>query len=207
MPATVDAALIFAVLVLPGYLLGKGIGHGRRADSPGPDLHVLAQAVFASLIWLFFTYWWAIDDLIRWVDDGALGDHSTFAGVWRSSVLVLAPYFVGRALGMAVEQDLPIVAPILRWLGIGAPFGTPWDVAWDQVEDAQAPILVTVTFSDGRKLAGQFAEDSRASVSPQPPELYLEEAYETTDDGQIVVYDQGAHIDGSKIVAIAFKSL
>ncbi len=45
MPATVDAALIFGVLVLPGHLLDQGIQHGRKADraSASTDLSRVAD--------------------------------------------------------------------------------------------------------------------------------------------------------------------
>lgn len=206
MPATVDAALIFGVLIVPGYLLDQGIEHGRKAATGRPDLHVLAKAVVVSLIWLFFTYWWGVDDLINWVDDDTLGDHSVPAGLWRASVLVILPYFVGRFLGRSVDRDTPLLARPLRWLGVGSPFQTPWDLAWEQVKSAPAAVLVTVSLEDGRKIAGQFAGASQASVSPEPPQIYLEEAYETTNGGELVVYDRGVHIDGAKIAAVAFQT-
>ena len=136
-----------------------------------------------------------------------MSDHSLLAGLWRASVLVVAPYFVGRFLGRSVDRDTPMLARSLRWLGIGSPFQTPWDLAWEQVETAPAGVLVTVSLDDGRKIAGQFARASRASVSPEAPEVYLEEAYETTSAGELVVYDRGAHIDGAKIAAVAFQAL
>lgn len=206
MPATVDAAMIFAVLILPGYLLDQGVQHGRKVQTDRPDLHVLAKAVVVSLIWLFLTYWWGVDDLINWVDDDRLGDHSVSAGLWRAAVLAVAPYFVGRLLGRSVDRDTPLLAPPLRWLGVGSPFQTPWDLAWEQVASAPAGVLVTVSLDDGRRIAGQFAGASRASVSPEAAEVYLEQAYETTNSG-VVVYDRGAHIDGAKISAVAFQSL
>ncbi len=206
MPATVDAALIFGVLVLPGYLLGQGIEHGRKADTGRPDLHVLAKAVVASLIWLFLTYWWGVDDLISWVDEDTLGDHSVLAGLWRASVLVVAPYFVGRFLGRSVDRSTRLLARPLRWLGIASPFQTPWDLAWEQVKTAPAGVLVTMSLDDGRKIAGQFVGASLVSVSPEAREVYLAEAYETTSTGELIVYDRGAHIDGAKIAAVAFQT-
>jgi hypothetical protein len=199
--------LVFGVLVLPGYLLSNGIEHGRGTDASKPDLYVLAKAVFASLIWLFFTYWLGIDDLVRWVDKDTLGDHSVPAALWRGSLLIFAPYLVGRLLGRAVERQTPLLAPVLNMLGIGTSFGTPWDLAWERVGESNSPILVTVTLEDGRKVAGHFGAESRASVSPQSPAIYLEEAYETDKSGNVVVYDRGAHIDGEKISAIAFEEL
>jgi Family of unknown function (DUF6338) len=67
--------------------------------------------------------------------------------------------------------------------------------------------LVVITLGDGSKIAGQFASQSRATVSPQSPEVYLEQAYEVKEDGDpsIVVYDRGVHVAGSQIAAIAFK--
>jgi Family of unknown function (DUF6338) len=207
-PATIEAVTIFTVLIAPGYLLNQGISQGRNVDAGRPDLHVLARAVVASVIWLLITWWWATGDLIRWVGDDAIDAHSPWAVIWRSVVLIIGPYVVGHLLGLAVARKWRYVSPALRALGIASTRGTPWDFAWQRVADASGPVLVIVTLDDGSKVAGQFAEYSRATVSPQDPEVYLEQAYEVRQDGKkgsLVVYDRGVHVSGARITAIAFQ--
>lgn len=206
MPATVDAALIFAVLVVPGYLLSQGVEQGRNVDADRPDLHVLAKAVVVSVIWLAITWPIAVEDLVTWVDAETLGEHSYLAAAWRAGVLILLPYLVGRTLGELIERNVAVIAPILRAMRIGTTFGTPWDLAWARVQASAGPVLVTVRLDDGNKLVGQFAKRSSASVSPQHHEVFLEEAYED-DAGQLVIYHQGLHIDGDKIAAVSFQEL
>jgi hypothetical protein len=205
-PATVEAVIIFAVLIAPGYLLNQGIAQGRDVDAGRPDLHVLARALVASVIWLLMTWWWASEKVIRWVSEDKVDQHSVFADTWRAVVLVLLPYLVGRLLGSAVQRNWK-GAEVLRGLGIASTRGTPWDFAWQRVKDNDKPTLVIITLQDGRKVAGQFANGSRATVSPQDPEVYLEQAYELKEPGgtDLVVYDRGLHVDGSRISAIAFK--
>ena len=200
--------MIFTVLIAPGYLLNQGIAQGRNVDAGRPDLHVLARAVIASVIWLLFTWWWGTEALIRWVGDDTIDAHSAGAVSWRSAVLILGPYVVGHLLGFAVNRKWPFASPALRAMGIASTRGTPWDFAWQQVSDATGPILVIVTLDDGSKVAGQFAGNSRATVSPQEPEVYLEQAYEIRQDDRdadLVVYDRGVHVSGTRITAIAFS--
>jgi hypothetical protein len=203
-PATFNAVIIFSVLIAPGYLLTQGINLGRNVDAERPDLHVLAKAVVASIIWLLLTWWWATEDLIRWLGDDSIDDHSALAAVWRGIVLVVLPYVAGRLIGAAVENNWRVAAPLLRGLGIASNHGTPWDFAWQRVAETQAPLIVVITLVDGTKVVGQFADMSRASVSPQAPEVYLEESYESKGEG-LVVYNRGVHVAGSQIAAIAFK--
>jgi Family of unknown function (DUF6338) len=207
-PATVEAVIIFAVLIAPGYLLNQGIAQGRDVDAGRPDLHVLARALVASVIWLLLTWWWASEKVIRWVGEDKVDQHSVPADTWRAVVLVLLPYAVGRLLGSVVQRNWR-GADLLRNLGIASTRGTPWDFAWQRVKDDREPTLVIITLEDGRKVAGQFANGSRATVSPQEPEVYLEQAYELKEGGgeQLVVYDRGMHVDGSRIAAIAFKGI
>lgn len=207
MPSTVEAVVIFTVMIAPGYLLTQGIAQGRNVDADLPDLHVLAKAVVASVLWLIATWWWATEALIRWVGEDTVDQHSTGAVTWRAAVLIIGPYVLGRFLGMAVKGKWRGISPVLRAMGIASTRGTPWDFAWQEVTESGKPLLVIVTLDDGTKVAGQFAERSRATVSPQQPEVYLEEAYEVKKDGtpSLVVYDRGVHVAGEKISAIAFK--
>lgn len=207
MPATVEAVIIFTVLIVPGYLLNQGIAQGRDADIGRPDLHVLARALIASMIWLVLTWWWATEDMIRWVSEDRTDGHTVFAITWHAAVLVVLPYLVGRLLGEAVERRWRL-GSLLRALGIASTRGTPWDFAWQRVSEQTTPTIVIITLEDGSKVAGQFASNSLATVSPQEPEVYLEQAYELKEDGsaaELVVYDQGVHVAGARIAAIAFK--
>jgi hypothetical protein len=207
MPSTVEAVVIFTVMIAPGYLLTQGIAQGRNVDADLPDLHVLAKAVVASVLWLIATWWWATEALIRWVGNDTVDMHSAGAVTWRAAVLIVGPYVVGRILGAAVKGKWKAISPVLEAMGIASTRGTPWDFAWQEVTKGGKPLLVVVTLDDGSKVAGQFAGGSRATVSPQLPEIYLEQAYEVKKDGtpSVVVYDRGLHVAGDKISAIAFK--
>jgi hypothetical protein len=76
MPGSSEAALVFALLIVPGYQIVRGYAVARGADAPPKDLYVLAQTIVASLVWLVLTRV-AVEDLLR-------GSPTTLSGSTRS---------------------------------------------------------------------------------------------------------------------------
>ena len=59
------------------------------------------------------------------------------------------------------------------------PTGRPWDFVFSQ----RKPYWVVVTLKDGKKYGGRYDENSFASSSPSPDQLYLEEAWHVNEAG------------------------
>jgi hypothetical protein len=211
MPESFDAALVFALLIVPGYQLVRGSATACGADAPDRDLYVLAQAVVASLAWLALT-WPAVGNLLAWVGDDTLDDHQLCAYL-IAPLVVGVPYLLGRLGGMlAAAVASPrggwgpaSVARALSLLGFVGE-GTAWDKVW------LAPIkagraVATVDLVDGRSIVGQFASASFISASPAAPAIFFERAYQFDPDGTMTTFDGGAFIEGEQIVAIKFNRI
>jgi hypothetical protein len=206
MPGSLEAALVFALLIVPGYQIVRGYAVARGADAPPKDLYVLAQTIVASLVWLVLT-WVAVEDLLRWISDDAVGEH-TLAAYAIAPLVVGVPYAVGRGAGKlsaaVLRPQRPIgprwFARLLQVLGLG---GTRrgWDLAWARVAAADGT-LVTLELDGGGSISGQFGRGSFVSLAPADPAVYLERAYELRDDGSAVTYAEGVYVDGARIVAV-----
>ncbi|HYP56293.1 MAG TPA: DUF6338 family protein [Solirubrobacterales bacterium] len=211
MPNSLDAALVFALLIVPGYQLVRGYAVASGADAPDRDLYVLAQAVVASLVWLALT-WPAVRNLLIWVGEDALGDH--LLCVYLIAPLVVGlPYLVGSVGGSAVKK---LAAPrgakgptaVLRFLSavgiVGR--GTSWDRVWlGAIKAGRA--VATVDLVNGKSIVGQFASNSFVAASPAAPAVFFERAYEVDANGTTTTFAAGAFIDAAQIVAIKFNRI
>lgn len=213
MPNTLEAVLVFGILIVPGYQLVRGYAVARSDAPPSTQLYVLAQAVVASLAWLCVT-WPVVNDLLRWIRADSLSDHA-LASYLTIPLFLGTPYLIGRVLGRLVvaitRSDNRRGPDWLRRVADAAGLverGTAWDLLWLRAVDNEVA-LVTVALDDGTSLHGQFGDRSRVMASPAAPSVYFERAYETDPaTGRVVaVYGGGAHIDGARIVALKLQPL
>jgi hypothetical protein len=220
MPNTLTGALVFAILVVPGYQLVRGYAVARGDAPPATQLYVLGQAVTASLAWLALT-WPFVTDLLHWISSDTVSEH-VLASYAIAPLLIGTPYLVGRHAGRlvrAITREQDPIGPYWLWRlahGVGlVENGTPWDRLWLKAtdlrplsgDDQDQVALITVALDDGSSLHGQFGAQSRVVASPAEPSVYFERAYETdAATGEVRVYPGGAHVDGKHIVAVKLES-
>lgn len=86
------------------------------------------------------------------------------------------------------------------------PVGKPWDFVFSK----RRPYWIIVKLKDGSQIAGRYDSESFASNSPQPEQIYLEEAWHLNQDGGFErprTDTAGIIVVGSEIVAIEFFQL
>jgi len=224
-PSTFQAALVFALLISPGFVLVQGYRRGRTYTVPDRDLYALAQAVVASLGWLAVVWLLLLlfgDPILRW---GLAPQNDSLLERHRGELALLllgiefVPFVLGLAAGSTVNtlQRSERARSLLGWTGIFEP-PTAWDQAWNEaasrakMSSPQQSIDVSVRLKGGGIVEGRYGSASRADLSPRPThQLFLETAYGLDDsetpatllgDGTI----GGVFIDASEIAAIYFKS-
>lgn len=210
MPATFEAALVFAYAIVPGFLALTGYQGGRSQKRAVPErgLHVLAEAFVLSLGWIIVppVALTAIK-LGRWVSndpiDGSAGS------VLVAFALAAVVFFVPLAVGYGVAR-FERAARDDRGGSAGGWFTrlvpqrtTAWDQMWMPVLRAKnGRALVRIEFDDDRDgLIGQFADNSQVDLSPDPPQVFLERTLIAVDDGDStrIEVGPGIHVDGAKI--------
>jgi hypothetical protein len=124
-PSTLEGILVFVLAIAPGYLLVRGFSVGRNHVAPGRDLYVLAEAVVASVLWLAVVYLFAEERLSEYGllprNDTTLEAKGDHVAVFLL-VVVLAPYVLGRALGLGLRVAIRATGWVLGrvddWLAV-----------------------------------------------------------------------------------------
>jgi hypothetical protein len=80
-----------------------------------------------------------------------------------------------------------------------------WDWIWTEAR-YRGNALVVIRLKEGEVIEGLYAGESEADLSPKRPRVYLQKAYRQDEEGNIVVYPQGAYVEGDQITGIEFRS-
>lgn len=207
MPASIEAAIVFAVLIVPGLQLISGYRWTRAHTLPRRDLYVLAQAVAVSLAWLPVVWLLGGDAVLGWLENETANDHQLeILGIVLLNLAV--PLLVGLSAGLAIREmaDRPdfVLTRALKWTGIFEP-PTAWDAAWIQADRGEWA-AVRVTLRSGDEFGVLFDDGSTVGLSPAPRDLFFDTEYRVEADGSIVSEShEGIYIDGSEVVSLRLE--
>jgi hypothetical protein len=201
MPDSLEAAIVFALLIVPGYAFLSGYRLGREKAGPVRDLYAVAEAVVVSVILLAIA-WFRVSDLLTWIDDDTLDAHKGGALVLLLA-LILLPFAGGRVVAELFEwlADRPGPERLLRKLKL-IPEGNAWQKAWAATRNGA---LVVIDLKDGGTLYGQVADGVRIDLPPGAPALYLPIAYRPLgagDGAELVRMTHGVYVHGEQIAAL-----
>jgi hypothetical protein len=103
------------------------------------------------------------------------------AAIWITLVL-LGPALFGFILGIAAQREW--FTRFANWLGFAVVHIIPaaWD--WRFSSIPREGLFVMVTLISGERVAGLFRANSFASSDTSERDLYIEEEYTVTDDGE-----------------------
>jgi len=100
-----------------------------------------------------------------------------------------------------------ILSKILKSKLFGKFFVSPEKVPWDCHFSKREAYWVIITLKDGRKIGGKFGLNSRASASPKPKEIYVEDIWKLDDNCKFIESlkrNQGILISENNILTIEF---
>lgn len=207
MPASLEAAAIFAVLIVPGLEFVAGYRRARVHALPRRDLYVLAQALAVSLAWLPIVWLLGGEVILGWIEDETIVHHQ--AAVLGLILLnLIVPLAGGLGAGKAVDwlggHPDSRASKLIAWTGIFKP-PSSWDAAWLRASLGEWA-AVEIQLQDGTRLGGLFDQDSAIDLSPRPTrDVFFDTEYRVAPDGSVEVEDnQGLWLSGSEIVAVRF---
>jgi uncharacterized protein DUF6338 len=221
-----EAAIVFGLVVAPGYLLVHGYRRLGTYSLPSRDLYALAQAVVVSLAWLVVVWLvllWLGDPIHRW---GVIPRNTTNLDRHRSDLalliaaMVFPPYFLGLAAGAAIRglQESERAERLLGWTGLFEP-PTAWDRAWSTAKaaikdkpDGSRYVDVTVHLKSGTVVTGRWGGSGDTDLWPKTDHnIYFASGYGVaTDDSGETRLDRGRHgvfVDASDVAAVYFTSI
>lgn len=220
MPATLEAAVLFVLLIAPGYFCVSAYNQFSSGSSTRFTAFHLAQAVPTSIVLLALTWWPLSGCLVKRLSNlsadvpGGVTEGSTwllFAGLFAVAFALGAA--IGKLVGWAAKDEerhppanraSEMLRKSLRWafdrLGFYQP-ATTWEEAAQLLGSANES-LVKLQLSDGSVIYGPFSEGSKMSLAPRPRGMYLEKAFFENAKGDLEEAPDGAFILGDQIVGI-----
>jgi hypothetical protein len=202
MPASLEAAAVFAVLIVPGLLVVAGYNRTRAHTLPRRDLYVLAQALAVSLAWLPIVWLLGGRSAIEWLEDDALAGHqSAVLGIVLLNLA--APLATGLLTGLALDRlsERPRLARALGWTGVFSP-PTAWEAVWGIALTGEWAV-VEIRLKDERTYGVIFDRGSFVGVSPGPRYLFFDTEYRLTDDGDVEILEhEGIFIDATEVESV-----
>lgn len=235
MPNTAQAALVFLLIILPGFLAQGGYRLGRAVPEYAQGLVAVARVIAISTAIALVA--WKLGGQDVYADARAGTALTSDEGhTYRFAVaLFTIPSILGYATGQAVDgcarriadalDDLPetpdaeaVAEPLKlrtrrRALGaLSARFlhegPTTWDRTWSRLRRTQPYAYAHVTTTGGREIVGVVANESRVALSPQPRDLYLEQVLRQADNGNYypTVYGLGVFVAGSEVESVEWVS-
>lgn len=203
MPTSLEAAALFAVLLVPGLQLIAGYNRTRAHTLPRRDLYVLAQAFVASLAWLPVVWLLGGGAVLEWLEEGRLTDHqAALLGVVLLNLA--APLAAGLLAGAAVVrmgmQPGGVAARAVTWTGLLSP-PTAWDAIWTLALRRDWAAL-EIELKDDRVFHVILDRRSVVGLSPGPRYLFFETEYRPDGDDVAVLEHQGIFIDATEVRSV-----
>jgi hypothetical protein len=179
MPATAEALTVVLLAIVPGYLARAAWSRWPKTYSPPTtDLAVVIQSIAASVVIQLLVSPLTIVMIVSTYRD--LGAQPWRVVIWITATLVVS-VVAGFAFGK-ITNSLPSIGTEWIRLALSPTPPTIWDIS--QFDGAIPDLcLLVIEYSDGRRLAGAFADRSKAVTSPQRHGLFLEQEWHVDQDG------------------------
>jgi Family of unknown function (DUF6338) len=208
LPASLEAAAVFSVLIVPGLLLSAGYNRTRAHGLPQRDLYALAQAVVLSLAWLPVIWVLGGNCVVNWANRHVLEDHQG-ALLWivglNLAVALSAGLLAGRLIDAIGSNPYRRIASALAWTGIfSGP--TPWDQAWERA-GTYSWAAVEIRLATGDQFNVLFDDGSDVGLSPGPRQAFFDTEYRWDGDDLVVLEHEGIFINGEEVISLRFEHL
>jgi hypothetical protein len=235
MPNSAEAAVVFLVLILPGFLAGAGYRVGRAVPEHAQGLVAVARVIAISTLIGLVSWRLGGRDVYEHARGGtALTKHESDTYLFAVTLLLAPPllgYLVGQivdAAGKRLAESLDAFPPApgpgaghepplraIRRSVIGLLSSrllhegpTTWDRTWRRLRRAEPFVYVLITTKGGRQIVGLLGDASRVALSPQPHDLFIQQVLRQADDGIYypTAHGRGAFVAGAEIESIEWVS-
>jgi len=161
---TIDITTLayFALLVLPRFISMRVYSLIRSGDQP-----TLRDSIFEALAYGMINLglmWWAVP---LFVDANSLLLKSMYAAMVLTIAPIVWPFALDRALSAAAKSGL---------------INYRYKTAWDDFFSRRKACWIIVHLNDGRRIGGVFAQNSYATLYPNPGHIFIEELWQVNQD-------------------------
>jgi hypothetical protein len=222
-PSTLQSLLVFALFIVPGFLLRAGYVRTRARGAADTALYAVAEAVVASSFLIAALWWWDGKTIVDWARNHQLAEHSTNL-YEHALVLLLIPYPIGSMVGLVMTSlveklrnlrvtygERKVVGAPLRFLDDSGVFSAPtaWDNVWNERLRDEGVVMVRASTKTGEEVVGQFGPGSWVGLSPEPRQVYLSQEYRPDGAGgwDLVPNTKGVFIDAEEVEFLGFADV
>lgn len=201
-PATPEALLSVLLAVLPGFVMATVWARARTWKGPASDLRTVLQSLFLSVVIQVLL----LPLTLAWIYPvrAVLNTFPERLAMWLLLAIVLVPVLLGGAFARLTDyftdpRHSEVQGRFRRAVARVWPAAAPPTI-WDWLFTVRPPHerFLVVTFKDGSRVAGAFAEHSMALTSPEPHGIFLTEEWLLDENG-----DLSRPIEGSDGIMIA----
>lgn len=137
---------------------------------------LLRAVTMSAVVYAFFSAW-----LARLVALGIEENLNVQEGIAAAFVLVLAaPFALGVVVAQVRRRELSI-----RWLGWLTSIH-PAPSAWDFAFEGTSRAFLRIKLRDGTMIGGAYGKRSFASSYPEPPSVFIEQAWRLGERGEFM---------------------
>jgi hypothetical protein len=198
-PSTVTQLLVTLMFVVPGFVYQSVRISIRGRLLQDVELSTRTVRAIVSSVMFGLIYLLALGDVL--VDAargvGYLLDHPRAAAALALGGGIIIPALVAGVAGLLdlpqwgwLERLQDALSEIRRY--------DPTPTAWDKAFQDGSEAFVRILNKEGRWIAGYYGDRSYASSYPEPPQIYLERTYSTSDEGEIgeeIPWTRGCIVD------------
>lgn len=194
-----DMLFYTLAFVVPGFILNNVVSTFIPPKSEQPQVALLRYIYYSCLNYAVWS--WLIFLLVK----SDYSKHHLFltAVIW-GIIILISPIVLGIITGFICKKEL--VRKALQKLGFnpGHVIPTGWDYWFSK---AEGDSWIIVTLKEGTIIPGKFGLKSFASSEINDRDLFIEEIYSISDEGEWVIIPgtDGALIRGDQIKYIEFR--
>jgi hypothetical protein len=211
MPVTIEAIIILALFLAPGFICRTAMWAGVPQTFVSNFHTVVISLTFSVVVHLVASFHTLdvapkLAALFGFLKAGKF-DLVAFEGsvvVWVVCVLFLYPVVIAFVLSKIWMADW--IQSLMEHFGLSKVQRTPTSWDWFFLTEKQGSWIVA-ELDDGTRIGGEFGEGSFASLSPHSKDIYIESIYDVDVDhnfGQEIPDNIGAVVNGEKITKLAF---
>ena len=179
MPTTLEALIIIALVIAPGFVLATFGSWVTAFGERTSDLRFLLPTITSGTIVHVLLSPWTVR-LVDFYEDGSLRAHRVEIILWGLVTLLVVPAAMGIISGW-----LSNTRPVDRLLdSIGPGYIDRMPNSWEYVMRLQRAGFVRVHLKDGAVIGGRYSGNSFAGAAEgTSPDLYLEDVWQLNDQG------------------------
>ncbi len=186
MPTSVQALIVIAVAITPGYICLWIARQAIRQVSKQSDVELVLSTIAVGFVVNGMTFPIGGRQVLQRYRADTLLDRPGLLFLWAVLTIIVVPVCLGFLLGWAINRYPRFFAPV----GLDATGRILH--AWDYAMQRPDSYYVRVWMKEGGVIGGRYSTDSFASSDRQRPDLFLEEVWFLDGDDYFLEPDPGS---------------